>query len=129
MSNQDHRIPGAHHPITITQNTKRVTVTLGGHTIADTTKALLLREADYPAVQYIPRDDIDMAYLTGSDHITHCPYKGDASYFNARIGEHHANVAWSYEHPYDAVAAIRGHLAFYPDRVDGIQEGDEPAGA
>lgn len=110
--------PGPDHPITIARNPARVTVTLGGQTIADTRDALVLREASYPAVQYIPRKDVDMALLERTDHATYCPYKGDCSYYSLpAAGERGTNAVWTYETPYHSVAEIAGHLAFYPDRV------------
>jgi uncharacterized protein (DUF427 family) len=123
MPDHSPMMPGVDHPITIERKQRRVTVMLGGKIIADTERALTLQEANYPAVQYIPRDDVNMADLAPSDHGTHCPYKGDASYFDGAAGNRQMeNVAWSYEAPYDAVAAISGYIAFYPDRVDGIEE-------
>jgi len=113
------KIPNSQHPIAITPNPRHVVVKAGGQVVADTTRALTLKEASYPAVQYIPRADADMSALTRTRHSTHCPYKGDASYFS--IGDR-TNAVWSYEAPYDAVAAIKDHLAFYPDRVDSIEE-------
>lgn len=115
------KIPGPDHPIAIQPTGKRVVVKAGGRVLADTQDALTLREASYPAVQYIPRKDADMLLLARTDHATHCPYKGDCSYFSIAGGA--ANAAWSYEHPYPAVAQIEGHLAFYPDRVDAIEIG------
>jgi uncharacterized protein (DUF427 family) len=116
-------IPGPDHPIAIERNPNRVVVSAGGQVIADTTNALTLREGGYPPVQYIPRDDVDMALLEPTDHKTYCPYKGECSYFSVAIdGERSVNVVWTYEAPYAAVAAIRGQLAFYPDRVDVIEE-------
>jgi len=117
------KIPGPDHPITIEPNPKRITVSVGGKLLADTRRALTLREASYPAVQYIPREDVDMALLERSPHSSYCPYKGDASYFSIPSGgERAANAVWSYEAAFEAVAAIDGHLAFYPDRVDAIVE-------
>ena len=122
MTDKTVRIPGPDHPITIERNPRRVVVTLGGKVIADTTDALTLREARYPPVHYIPRKDV-RAILERSDHTTYCPYKGDASYFSIPAGgERSRNAIWSYEAPYDAVAEIREYLAFYPDRVDSIEE-------
>jgi uncharacterized protein (DUF427 family) len=127
MTTKAHKIPGPDHPITIERNTKRVTVSLGGRVIADTRAALVLREASYPAVQYIPRQDVDMALLQRTEHASYCPYKGDAAYYSIPAGGARAvNAVWSYEAPFDAVAAIKDHLAFYPDRVDAITE--QPAG-
>ena len=123
MTDRPIKIPGPDHPITVTPNSKRVVVTLGGKTVADTRDALTLREASYPAVQYIPRKDVDMALLARTDHATYCPYKGEASYFSIPSGgERSVNAIWTYESAYPSVAAIQDHLAFYPDRVDGITE-------
>ena len=117
------RIPGPDHPITIEHNPKRVVVSIGGTVLADSRDALTLREAGYPAVQYIPRKDVDMTLLERSAHATYCPYKGDCAYFSIPSGgERAVNAVWTYEAPYDAVAAIRDCLAFYPRRVDAIEE-------
>jgi len=117
------KIPGPDHPITVTPNLKSVVVTLGGVVIADTTQALTLQEASYPAVQYIPRADARMDLLERTASHTYCPYKGEASYFSIPAGgDRSVDAIWSYEEPYPAVAAIKGHLAFYPNRVDSIEE-------
>ncbi|MBX9699586.1 MAG: DUF427 domain-containing protein [Acetobacteraceae bacterium] len=118
------KLPGPDHPITIAPNPQRVRVMLGGVVVAESTRALTLREASYPPVQYIPRADADMALLARTAHATHCPYKGDASYYSITAGGKRAeNAVWSYEAPFPAMAAIAGHLAFYPTRVDAIEEG------
>jgi len=123
MSDKAIKIPGPDHPITIARNPGRIVVTVGGRIVADTTDALTLREASYPAVHYVPRKDVDMAALERTDHASYCPYKGDASYFSIPAGgERAVNAIWTYEAPYDAVAEIKDHLAFYPDRVDAIEE-------
>ncbi|WP_295996542.1 DUF427 domain-containing protein [Rugamonas sp.] len=115
------KIPGPDHPITIVRSGARVVVTLAGRVIADSTDALTLSEAAYPAVQYIPRKDVDLSQLERSAHSSYCPYKGDAAYFSIPAGgERAVNAIWTYEQPYEAVAAIKGHVAFYPDRVDAI---------
>jgi len=117
------KLPGPNHPITIERNTHRIVVTVAGRVVADTRDALTLREASYPPVHYIPRQDVDMALLERTDHATYCPYKGDAAYFGIPLGgARAANAVWSYEAPYAAVAAIKDHVAFYPDRVDSIDE-------
>jgi len=116
----DRRIltPSADHPITIAPNPARVIVRVGQRVVADTRNALTLREASYPAVQYIPREDADSALLRRSDHASYCPYKGEASYFDLEpLGQRGANAIWTYEAPNPAVASIAGHLAFYADRV------------
>jgi uncharacterized protein (DUF427 family) len=117
------KLPGPDHPITMTPNPNRVRVTFAGRLVADTTRALTLKEASLPPVQYIPREDVEMTLLQRTDHGTHCPYKGDASYFTVSVGNQTAkNAVWSYEQPFPAVAAIEGRLAFYPDRIDSIEE-------
>jgi len=98
-------------------------VSVAGRVIADTDKALTLREADYPPVQYIPREDVDLSQLERTDHATYCPYKGDCSYYTIPGGgKKSVNAVWTYENPYPAVAQIKGHVAFYPDRVDEIAQ-------
>jgi uncharacterized protein (DUF427 family) len=117
------KVPGPDHPITIERNPNRIVVSVAGRVIADTRDALTLREAGYPAVHYIPRKDADMALLQRTDHATYCPYKGDCAYFSIPVGgERSTNAVWTYEAPYAAVASIKDHLAFYPDRVDAIEE-------
>jgi uncharacterized protein (DUF427 family) len=82
-----------------------------------------MRAPNTPPVQYIPRADVDMTRLTRTSLSTHCPYKGDAAYWSIETGERTvANAVWSYESPYDEVGEIKGHLAFYADRVDAIEE-------
>ncbi len=117
------KIPGPDHPILIARHPMRVVVSIAGRTIADTREALALREANYPAVLYIPSKDVDRTLLERTDHATYCPYKGECAYFSIPLGGARAkNAVWSYEAPYEFVAAIKDHLAFYPDRVDAIEE-------
>jgi uncharacterized protein (DUF427 family) len=116
------KLPGPDHPITITPSDKRVRVMVGGVAIADTTRALVLQEAAYKPVFYIPREDAALALLAKTAHSTHCPYKGDASYYTVNApGRTAENAIWSYETPFPAMAEIAGHLAFYPNRVDAIE--------
>jgi uncharacterized protein (DUF427 family) len=123
MSDKPIKIPGPDHPITIDRNPARVVIRLGNHVVADTREALTLREASYPPVQYIPRKDVDMSLLARTDHSTHCPYKGDASYYSITPGgERSKNAIWTYENPHAAVREIKDHMAFYPDRVDAVEE-------
>ncbi len=119
MSERAMKTPGPDHPITIAPDPERFVVTVGGRTIVDTTAALVLREADYPPVRYAPREDVDMSALVRSPTDSHCPYKGDASYFSIPAGGPRSiDAIWTYETPHAAVAAIAGYLAFYQDRVD-----------
>jgi len=116
------KIRGPEHPISVERNPSRVVVSVAGRVIADTRAALTLREAHYPAVQYIPRKDVDMAQLTRSDRTTYCPYKRDTAYYSIPVGgERSIDAVWSYETPYAAVAGIKDHVAFYTDRVDAIK--------
>lgn len=115
------KTPGPDHPITISPQAGRITVTVAGRVVAESRSVLSLQEAAYPAVLYIPREDADMSLFETSLHTTYCPYKGECSYLSVPAGGHRSiNAAWTYGAPYPAVAAISGHLAFYPDRVDGI---------
>ncbi len=119
------KLPGPDHPIDITPSHQRVRITLNGRTVADSTRALVLKEASYKPVYYIPRADADLALMRKTAHTTHCPYKGDASYYTLTAGDRVAeNAVWSYETPFPAMAEIAGHLAFYPDRVDAIEAGE-----
>lgn len=112
------KIPGPDHPIIVTPTEGRVTAQVGDRTIAETTAALGLAEADYPVVQYIPISDVEPGVLRPTDTSTHCPYKGDASYYSIELaGQEWADAAWSYLEPHPAVADIAGYVAFYPDKV------------
>ena len=122
MTDRQTKIPGPDHPITITPTQGHVVVTLAGHTVADTRRALTLQEASYPPVQYIPLADVDPELLASSDHTTWCPYKGEASYYSLPAGgDRSVNAIWSYRTPHEAVAAVKDHVAFYPDRIDSIE--------
>lgn len=111
------------HPITIGRAGSRVRITFAGRIVADSEAALQLTEASYPPVYYLPPEHVDFAVLERSDHKTRCPYKGEASYYSIRVADQTAkNAVWCYERPFDAVSAIAGYVAFYPDRVDGIEE-------
>jgi uncharacterized protein (DUF427 family) len=117
--------PTTDHPITIASTGARVTVRINGEVVADTQAALQLQESTYPAVQYIPVNDVVQERLSRADTSTYCPYKGEASYYNVTTaaGDTVEDVIWTYEQPYPAVAAIAGHVAFYPDKADISVEG------
>jgi uncharacterized protein (DUF427 family) len=101
----------------------RVVVRVAGRVIADTTSALTLREADYPAVHYIPREDVDLSALERSTQNSYCPFKGEAAYFSIPVaGERGIDAVWTYEEPYEAVAGIKDYLAFYSNRMDSVEE-------
>jgi uncharacterized protein (DUF427 family) len=115
---RDIKIPGPDHPITITPSNDHVVVRNGEATIADSRSTLVLREANYPPVRYVPIADVDQSQLATSELTTHCPYKGEASYYSITADAEHGNDAvWFYDDPNPAVAEIKGHVAFYPDRV------------
>ena len=122
MSSKSMKIPGPDHPITIAPSRERVSVTVAGRRVGDTREALVLKEAAYAPVYYIPRKDVDMTQLQRTSHYTYCPYKGDCAYYSIPLGgERSVNAVWTYEAPYAAVSLIKEHMAFYPDRVDTIQ--------
>lgn len=121
MTTKEIKIPGPDHPITITPATETVRVAVAGAIIAQSAHALILEEKGYPPVYYIPREDADMSQLVRTTHYSYCPYKGDCSYFSIPAGGSKSEYAvWTYENPYEAVAVIKDHLAFYPGRVDEI---------
>lgn len=91
-------------------------VRTAGAVIGETKNALELIEGDYKPVVYFPREDISLAFLDKSDKITHCPYKGDATYYSiAAKSRTIENAAWSYENPLEGMERIKGFLAFFPD--------------
>ncbi len=118
MTKPEVKLPGPDHPITVEPTGTRVTVRSGGRVIAETTNALTLQESTYPAVQYLPLADVDPAAIEHTDTHSYCPYKGTASYYSiVGGGDELVDSIWTYEQPYDAVAEIADHVAFYPDRV------------
>ena len=116
------RIPGLDHPITISPAEGKVRVTVAGRIVAESAQALRLEEKGYPPVYYLPRNDANMSLLVRTTHYSYCPYKGDCTYYSIPIGGSKSEYAvWTYEKPYEAVADIKEHLAFYPSRVDAIE--------
>jgi uncharacterized protein (DUF427 family) len=115
-----HKTPGSGHPITVERSPRHVVVRSGSVVIAETNRALLMREASYPTVFYVPFDDVEQRHLRRSELRTWCPYKGKASYYDIVDGEDGADLdaaVWYYDDPFPAVAEIKAHVAFYPDRV------------
>jgi len=128
MSDRQTKLPGPDHPITVERNPKRVVVTVAGRVVADTQDALILRESTYPPIYYVPRKHVDLSLLERTEHSTYCPYKGDCAYYSIPAGgDRSVNAVWTYEAPYAAVAEIKDHVAFYPDRVDSIEPQGPPA--
>lgn len=123
MTDKPRLTPGPSHPITVEPFSGRVVVTFAGQVVADSTRARTLQESTYPAVRYIPREDVAEGVLQRTEHTSYCPYKGDASYYSVAVGDQVAeNAIWTYETPYEPVAEIKDYVAFYPDRVDSIEE-------
>jgi uncharacterized protein (DUF427 family) len=113
-------------PMTVEPSPKRVRVMFNGTTVADTLRAGLLLEAGHMPVYYFPREDVRMDLLERTDHCTHCPYKGDASYWTVTVGNGRAeNAVWSYEEPLPEMARLKDYLAFYWDKVHHWFEEDE----
>ncbi|RED50735.1 DUF427 domain-containing protein [Aestuariispira insulae] len=100
------------HKITIEPCDQEVIVERRGHSLAKSRNALILREASYPPVLYIPRQDVALDRLTRLEDNTYCPFKGYASYWSLDGDK----AAWSYEKPYDEMSTIKGHIAFYPEK-------------
>jgi uncharacterized protein (DUF427 family) len=110
---KDIKIPGPDHPIGISPVESKVRVTVAGRIVAESTRALRLEEKGYPPVYYLPQRDADMQLLVRTTHYT---------YYSIPIGGAKSEYAvWTYENPYEAVADIKDHLAFYPTRVDAIE--------
>lgn len=106
------------HTIAVTPHDGAVTVRFNGVVVARTTRALRLKEAAYPPVLYIPFADCVTSHFERTGRRTTCPFKGEASYWTLTAGGARAeNAVWGYETPFDQVAPIAGHVAFYPDRV------------
>ena len=112
--------PTAEYPITVSPTGRHVTVRVGGEVVADSDRALTLQESNHPAVQYIPLVDIKQGMLARTDKASYCPFKGDAAYFHVITagGATVPDAVWTYEQPFPAVAAIAGHVAFYPAKAE-----------
>ena len=123
----------AHHEgyrLKVTTHPKRMRAIFNGKTIADSAHVLVMRETNYPPVYYFPRDDVAMNHLQPVEHLTHCPFKGDARYWSLNVEDRLAqNAAWSYPEPYDEAAVVKDHIAFYWDEIDAWLEDGEPMAA
>lgn len=108
------------HPITVEKAPGPVTLSRGGTVLARTDSALILREAAYPPVYYLPKSAVDPAILSPAEKVTHCPYKGDAAHWKIALpgGVVADPGAWSYEEPIKGMSSIRGHLGFYLKALD-----------
>ncbi len=107
------------YEVALVPKSSRVRVSFGGELIADSERALLVRETKHDEVVYFPREDVHFEYLVRSEHSSFCPFKGEASYWSLRAGDGESeNAVWSYEDPFDEVAGLKDYVAFYADRVD-----------
>jgi uncharacterized protein (DUF427 family) len=112
------KLPNAEHPITLSRLPERLLVRFKDVVVADSENTLVLQEANYPAVYYVPRADIVETHFLRTEHSSYCPYKGQASYFSLSAGADTATDAvWSYEQPYPSLAEIKEYVAFYPGKV------------
>ena len=112
-----HKYPD--YRVDLEPDTRRVRVTLHGETLADSTRTLTVRETKHAPVVYFPREDMRFELLERTDHQTFCPFKGDASYWTARVGDRvDENLVWSYESPFDEAAGLKDYVSFYPERVE-----------
>ena len=113
------KIPGPDHPIPVAAAPERERARIHDHVVADSGEAVVLQEAAYAPVVYFPREDVEMGFFSLSATTSVCPYKGRASYYTLTIdGEVIEDAAWSYETPYPHMEAIRGRLAFYPNKLE-----------
>jgi len=106
------------HKITVEAHPGTVTVRAGDAVVVQSDKALILREGKYPPIFYFPMADVNAAELVATEHSTHCPFKGDARYWSLKAIENGENAVWAYDDPFDQMEEIRGHVAFYEDRVE-----------
>jgi uncharacterized protein (DUF427 family) len=118
------------HTITITPAELHVEVSLAGQKLAESDRPVLLDETGLPTRFYLPREDVRTDLLRPTDTATHCPFKGDASYWSAQLGgETYEDVVWSYEAPIPEAEGITGLMCFYPERVELTVSGErQPAG-
>lgn len=107
------------HKVALTPAGKRVIVTLGGETVADSAQAVLCEETNHDPVYYVPMADTRADAFTPTSRSTYCPYKGTAGYWSIGAGGEKAeNAAWSYDLPYDECRGLTKHVAFYGDKVE-----------
>ena len=118
---------GTGHQIEVHRSPHHVRIEIDGEVIADTTRALALEETRCPTRYYLPRQDVRFERLSPTATHTHCPYKGDASYWSVRVGDRVVeDAAWSYDDPLPQREDIRGYLSFYPSRVDAFLVDGKP---
>jgi len=118
----------AGYEIRFERSSRRAWVEFNYEAVADSSRALILHETRHSPVCYFPREDVRLDLFEKTAQRTHCPFKGDASYWTLKVGGAVSeNAAWSYDDPYDDALPIRGYLAFYPDRVGAVYDGEDEA--
>lgn len=123
-------IDGPQHRLVFEEHPRRIRALFGGRTVLDTVRGRLLHETGILPVLYAPLEDLDASALEATDHSTHCPFKGDASYRSVRVGGRVAeNAVWTYPEPTDAAPWLSGYAALYFERMDAWLEEDEPVEA
>jgi uncharacterized protein (DUF427 family) len=114
------------HTLYFEDSPRRVRVMLGGETVADSKRAKLMHETGHLPVYYFPEEDVRMDLLEESDHTTHCPFKGVASYWSVKVGDRVSeNAVWSYPEPTGSAPPLAGYVAFYWNKMDAWYEEDE----
>ena len=113
------------HTVSTSPTDARLEVRIGGHLVADTSRALELHETGLPTRYYVPRADVRMDLFRATTFHTTCPFKGEASYWSTDVGgTTDDGIAWSYEMPKVEVAEIAGYLSFFADRAEVTVDGE-----
>lgn len=121
----NYQVDGPKHRLFLDPFPRRIRAFLGGELVLDSIRAMLLHESNLMVVLYVPRDDV-LAKLTPTEHTTHCPFKGDASYWDVEAGGQRANNAvWGYLEPQPEASWLDGYVAFYWDAMDAWFDEDE----
>jgi uncharacterized protein (DUF427 family) len=113
------RIDGPAHTLYFEPYERRMRAVLDGETVIDTTGGMLLYESNIGPVLYVPREDVREDLIERTEHTTHCPFKGDATYWS--VGSHE-NVLWGYEEPIESASFLLGYVAPYWDRFEWFEE-------
>src|SRR3954464_5043314 len=127
-SSTNYAIDGPKHRLFFEPHPRRIRAHFAGRAVLDTVRGQLLHESNLLPVLYVPIEDLDRSLLEPTDHHTHCPFKGDASYWTLRVGDDaFEKAAWSYPEPIEGAPDLRGFVSFYWDALDGWLQEDAPA--
>ncbi len=122
----NYTIEGPKHRLLLHDFPRRVRAVFAGETVLDTERGALLHETGLLPVLYVPMEDVRQGLLTATDHSTHCPFKGDASYWSVRVGDRAAeNAVWGYPEPLERAPWLAGRVAFYWDTMDAWYDEDD----